>query len=249
MLNRLTAELLEKGGKRGRLSRYTVDTYIRNVNLFLGWCRREGEVALDLLRAQVPKLPRWVLDVLSREDIDRLEDVAHLERDKVMGRDQAAPEQQLRRLRRPRLRGQGAGRNWALSQPSPARNRIQRRREERHSGARPDPAHLALLAGPGPSVTASSTSATAPSRCTRRWTRPPARSSARPPSITPVPSSWLSSRRWSLSGIREPRSTSSLTTSPLTRPGWSVNSWLTTPTCRSITRRLTPADSTRSSSG
>jgi hypothetical protein len=59
MLNRLTAELLEKGGKRGRLSRYIVDTYVRNVNLFLGWCRREGE-------------------------IDQLEEVAHLERDKVI---------------------------------------------------------------------------------------------------------------------------------------------------------------------
>jgi hypothetical protein len=41
-----------------------------------------GEI--DQLRAQVPKLPRRVLDVLSRQDIDRLEEVAHLERDKVI---------------------------------------------------------------------------------------------------------------------------------------------------------------------
>jgi integrase len=50
--------------------------------LFLGWCRREGEI--DQLRAQVPTLPRRVPDVLSRQDIDRLEELARLERDKVI---------------------------------------------------------------------------------------------------------------------------------------------------------------------
>jgi len=43
-LNQLTSDLLDVGGKRGKLSRFTVDTYVRNVNLFLGWCRREGEI-------------------------------------------------------------------------------------------------------------------------------------------------------------------------------------------------------------
>lgn len=83
-LNRLTSELLEHGGKRKQLSRYTVDTYVRNVNLFLNWCRREGIVGQ--VRAQSPKLPRRVLEVLSREEINRLEDVARSERDKVIVR-------------------------------------------------------------------------------------------------------------------------------------------------------------------
>jgi integrase len=84
VLNRLTSELLETGGRRGKLSRYTVDTYVRNVNLFLRWCRREG--VIGDVRAQPPKLPRRVLDVLSREQIERLEDVARNERDKVIVR-------------------------------------------------------------------------------------------------------------------------------------------------------------------
>jgi integrase len=81
-LNRFTSDLLERGGRRGALSRHTVDTYVRNVNLFLGWCQREGEIGN--VRAHAPKLPRRVLDVLSREEIDRLEDVAGTERDKVI---------------------------------------------------------------------------------------------------------------------------------------------------------------------
>ena len=81
-LNRLTSELLEQGGKRKQLSRFTVDTYVRNVNLFLSWCRREGLVGQ--VRAQTPKLPRRVLDVLSREEINRLEETARSERDKVI---------------------------------------------------------------------------------------------------------------------------------------------------------------------
>lgn len=43
-LNRFTSDLLERGGRRGPLSRHTVDTYVRNVNLFLNWARREGEI-------------------------------------------------------------------------------------------------------------------------------------------------------------------------------------------------------------
>ncbi len=83
-LNRLTSELLEVGGKRGSLSRHTVDTYVRNINLFLRWCRAEGEIGE--VRAQGPKLPKRVLEVLSRDEVDRLENVAASERDKVIVR-------------------------------------------------------------------------------------------------------------------------------------------------------------------
>ena len=83
-LNRLTSELLNVGGKRGPLSRYTVDTYVRNINLFLRWCHREGE--LGEVRAQAPRLPKRVLEVLTREEIARLENVAVTERDKVIVR-------------------------------------------------------------------------------------------------------------------------------------------------------------------
>src|SRR5262249_36638888 len=39
-----SSDLLTRGGRRGPLSRHTVNTYVRNVNLFLGWCRRQGQV-------------------------------------------------------------------------------------------------------------------------------------------------------------------------------------------------------------
>ena len=84
MLSRLTSHLLDEGGKRGPLSRHTVDTYVRNINLFLGWCQREGEIGE--VRAQAPKVPKHVLDVLDRAEIDRLEDAARTERDKVIVR-------------------------------------------------------------------------------------------------------------------------------------------------------------------
>jgi integrase/recombinase XerD len=83
-LNRFTSDLLEHGGRRGPLSRHTIDTYVRNVNLFLSWCRREGEIGQ--LRAHAPKLPRRVLDVLSRDEIDRLENAATTERNQVIVR-------------------------------------------------------------------------------------------------------------------------------------------------------------------
>jgi hypothetical protein len=59
-LNQLTPDLVEVAGRRGKLSRCVVDTYLRNINLFLGW-RRENES--DDVRAQRPKLPRRVLAV------------------------------------------------------------------------------------------------------------------------------------------------------------------------------------------
>ncbi len=71
-LNRFTSELLEKGGRRGALSRHSVASYVRSVNLFLRWCRQEGEIGN--VQAQAPKVPRRAVDVLTREEVDRLEE-------------------------------------------------------------------------------------------------------------------------------------------------------------------------------
>lgn len=84
LLDRLTTQLLDQGGKRGPLSRYTVNSYVGSVNLFLNWAGKEGE--LKPVKAQAPKLPRRLLDVLSRDEIQRLEDAALNERDKLMVR-------------------------------------------------------------------------------------------------------------------------------------------------------------------
>ena len=44
VLDRLTTRLLDVGGRKGPLSKFTVASYVRSINVFLGWARREGEV-------------------------------------------------------------------------------------------------------------------------------------------------------------------------------------------------------------
>lgn len=81
-LDRLTAGMLETGGARGPLSRHSVHSYTRAINHFLAWARREGE-PVDA-KAQLPKLPRKLVDTLSRDEIQAMEDTARTERDKLI---------------------------------------------------------------------------------------------------------------------------------------------------------------------
>lgn len=85
VLDRFSTELLDSGGARGQLSRSSVHSYVRSVNSFLGWATREGEVGADT-KAQLPKLGRRLLEVLSREEIQAMEDIAKTERDKLIVR-------------------------------------------------------------------------------------------------------------------------------------------------------------------
>lgn len=85
VLDRFSTELLESGGRRGPLSKHSVHSYVRSVNSFLAWARREGEVDQDV-KAQLPKLGRRLLEVLSREEIRAMEDAAKTERDKLIVR-------------------------------------------------------------------------------------------------------------------------------------------------------------------
>jgi integrase len=83
-LDRFTADLLDTPSKRGRqLSRYTVHHYVRVVRQFLAWCRSEGE-GVSTGKPQLPRLPRRVVEILSREEIDQLELVVPTERDKLI---------------------------------------------------------------------------------------------------------------------------------------------------------------------
>jgi len=85
VLDRFSTELLDIGGAKGQLSKHSVHSYVRSVNSFLAWASREGEVAVDT-KAQLPKLGRRLLEVLSREEIQAMEDVAKTERDKLIVR-------------------------------------------------------------------------------------------------------------------------------------------------------------------
>jgi len=84
LLERLQSELLSRPNMHtGQpLSRSSVRTYMRSVGHFLRWAHREGEeVPAPPASVRVPKQPR---DRLTREDIQRLEDGARSERDKLL---------------------------------------------------------------------------------------------------------------------------------------------------------------------
>jgi integrase/recombinase XerD len=83
VLDRFTSGLLDHGGRSGRpLSKYSVHAYARAVRLLLTWARREGEQVSGL--PQLPKLPRRIVEVLSRDEIRAMEDAASSERDKLI---------------------------------------------------------------------------------------------------------------------------------------------------------------------
>ena len=56
--------------------------YARAVRDFLNWCRQEGEAVTA--RPALPRLPRRVLNVLDRAEIDALEGAAPTERDRLI---------------------------------------------------------------------------------------------------------------------------------------------------------------------
>jgi integrase/recombinase XerD len=85
VLDRFTTDLLETPSKRGKqLSPHTVHHYVRVIRQFLKWCRVEGGTGDG--RPQLPELPQRVLEVLSRDEIERLELAAPTERDKLIVR-------------------------------------------------------------------------------------------------------------------------------------------------------------------
>jgi len=84
-LDRLSAQLLEEGGKSGRaLSRHTIASYLRSINVFLSWAEGEGESVAG--RAKPPKASKRLIDVLSRDEVQAMEDAAVTERDKLIVR-------------------------------------------------------------------------------------------------------------------------------------------------------------------
>jgi integrase len=81
--DRFTAALLGHRKPNGEpLSKYSVASYTRPVRQMLAWARREGEVVEG--QPQLPRRPKPVRNILSREEIDRLERAVVHERDKVI---------------------------------------------------------------------------------------------------------------------------------------------------------------------
>ncbi|MHB8719288.1 MAG: tyrosine-type recombinase/integrase [Candidatus Dormibacteria bacterium] len=87
LLNDLGAGLLDGSLSRtGRpLSKATVHSYMRAVNTFVAWANQQAGEAITA-KAKLPTMARGVLDVLSREEVARIEDAASTERDKLIVR-------------------------------------------------------------------------------------------------------------------------------------------------------------------
>jgi integrase len=85
-LNDLGAGHLD--GTRSRsgraISKATVHSYMRAINSFIGWARAQGEASAA--RGRLPSMRKRVLDTLSREEIQSMEDAAATERDKLIVR-------------------------------------------------------------------------------------------------------------------------------------------------------------------
>jgi integrase len=85
-LNDLGAGHLDGSRSRsGRaISKATVHSYMRAINSFLVWAREQGEASSA--RGQLPSMRKRVLDTLTRDEINAMENAATTERDKLIVR-------------------------------------------------------------------------------------------------------------------------------------------------------------------
>jgi integrase/recombinase XerC len=80
--NRFSAHLQEHGGKHGALKPASIWTYSKSVRQFMNWAKREGEKVAG--EVKLNKLPQVLLEILSPEEIDKLEAAATNVRDALI---------------------------------------------------------------------------------------------------------------------------------------------------------------------
>ena len=84
-LNRLSAKLMDSGGRSQRpIGAHTIHAYMRAINQFLAWAAGEGEAVTA--KAQLPRLPKKLIDVLTRDELQAMEDAAQTDRDRLLVR-------------------------------------------------------------------------------------------------------------------------------------------------------------------
>lgn len=85
LVGRFTTKLLEEGGNHGALSRASVRSYTRSIRVFLAWVAdAEGGATTVGASPKLPKAEKPLIDVLNREEIQRMENAAPTERDKLI---------------------------------------------------------------------------------------------------------------------------------------------------------------------
>lgn len=161
MVGRFTARLIERKGPRGPLSRSTVRSYVRAVRVFLAWAQTpEGGAASVGASPRLPRAEQMILEVLTREEILRMENAAKTERDKLivrvladcglrLGEVLALRAEDLREPRRAEfaLKVRGKGSRDRLVPLAPALYRRLRRHLTARVGDRRDPVFVALRKG------------------------------------------------------------------------------------------------------
>ena len=78
-INQFSRDLLEQ---LPHLSPHSVNSYLRAVRQFLNWAQKRGLAGPD--RPQLARTRKRVVDTLSREEVQQLEDAAATERDKLV---------------------------------------------------------------------------------------------------------------------------------------------------------------------
>jgi site-specific recombinase XerD len=90
LLSRFAGDLRERGGKDGRpLAPHSIKTYVTTVGFFLTWTHETGQTAELSMPSQ--RVAKKLVDILSREEIQRMEHAARNERDKLIVRLLAGP--------------------------------------------------------------------------------------------------------------------------------------------------------------
>src|SRR6185437_12443015 len=116
LLLRFQDYLLTQPGRRGTtLSRFSVRGWVRAVNTYVAWANEHGDIDHEA-KAKPAKKPQLLMNVLSREEIDRIENAAQTERDKLIIRilaDTGLRASELLGIKASDLQ-QGPNRDWYL---------------------------------------------------------------------------------------------------------------------------------------
>jgi integrase len=83
LINRWTVSLHEVGGRQGPLKPASIRAYVVNVNRWLRWLQRRGQLN-ERLEAHKPRLPKRVVEILTPAEVARMEDAARNTRDKLL---------------------------------------------------------------------------------------------------------------------------------------------------------------------
>jgi integrase len=74
-IERYQAHLFDSGLRKDRLSTFTVNSYVRTVNVFLSWARAEGEQVSA--KGKLARTPQKLVETLTRGEILSMERIAN----------------------------------------------------------------------------------------------------------------------------------------------------------------------------